>query len=528
MAGQREGADAAARAQLTPAFGEWASLVRANAAAARAWDFEVAGLPAADVRSLARREALEAAAGFSARMGVAVAAPGGPDALIVATGHQPDLYHPGVWVKDFALQRLAEQVGATAVDLVVDSDGFETVGISAACVTDGVHRCHQHLAVSAPDATFATSQVPSAEDVDGFCSAGKALLSTLPSAEPGRHFAEFCEHLGRACDDARDLAEAVTFARRRYEAAAGTDYLELPITHVARSKGFSAFVGEIAGDAHRFVEAYNGALASYREATKTRSAAQPFPDLARAGERVELPLWVVADGKRETVWAQPAPEGATALVTEQGAVVATVPADAGACALDAHCSSGEAALIVPKALALTLFARLFLCDLFIHGTGGGRYDRVTDDVCRRYFGVEPPAFVVATLTMMLPLGVPVATDEDVAAAKERLNRLEHNPDASVADATFLSAQERERAVALAAEKRELVVAIAAPDADKKALGQRIREVNAELAALLSPLRQQLAAKLAEVESERAAYEVITDRTYPFCLFSPRDVASTLE
>ena len=34
--------------------------------------------------------------------------------------------------------------------------------------------------------------------------------------------------------------------------------------------------------------------------------------------------------------------------------------------------------IAPKALALTLFARMFVCDLFIHGVGGGRYDRVTD------------------------------------------------------------------------------------------------------------------------------------------------------
>ena len=51
----------------------------------------------------------------------------------MATGHQPELYHPGVWIKDFLLQRLAEETGATALDVVVDSDGFETVAVTSPC-----------------------------------------------------------------------------------------------------------------------------------------------------------------------------------------------------------------------------------------------------------------------------------------------------------------------------------------------------------------------------------------------------------
>ena len=36
---------------------------------------------------------------------------------------------------------------------------------------------------------------------------------------------------------------------------------------------------------------------------------------------------------------------------------------------------------------LTLWARLLLCDLFIHGIGGAQYDRVTDLIVENYFGV---------------------------------------------------------------------------------------------------------------------------------------------
>ena len=44
---------------------------------------------------------------------------------------------------------------------------------------------------------------------------------------------------------------------------------------------------------------------------------------------------------------------------------------------------GDAAeLVAPRALTLTAIARLALCDVFIHGTGGGRYDRLVSLLAR--------------------------------------------------------------------------------------------------------------------------------------------------
>ena len=41
---------------------------------------------------------------------------------IVMGGHQPDLFHPGVWLKNFVLYAYAQTVGGTAINLVVDTD----------------------------------------------------------------------------------------------------------------------------------------------------------------------------------------------------------------------------------------------------------------------------------------------------------------------------------------------------------------------------------------------------------------------
>jgi len=41
---------------------------------------------------------------------------------LILTGHQPELVHPGVWLKDFAASRIARQAKGTALSLIIDSD----------------------------------------------------------------------------------------------------------------------------------------------------------------------------------------------------------------------------------------------------------------------------------------------------------------------------------------------------------------------------------------------------------------------
>lgn len=504
-----------------PAFELWAGMARANHDAASGWAFEVAGRRATEFRALARAEVLDAASAFSAKLGVDVAEAGSSDELIVATGHQPELYHPGVWIKDFLLQNLADRTGATAFDLVVDTDGFDALTVSSPCMTPGVQRCRQYLAVGGPDAYYAGSPVPGSAALSDFCSAADAMLSSLSAPAVRHHFSAFCQQLQGAAEVADNLAELVTIARRRYEASAGTDYLELPMTHLARTESFRLFVADLVLNAERFAAAYNAELDEYRSANKVRSVVQPFPDLGSVAGRIELPLWVFRDGARTTAWSEPAAGGTTRLVSDEGDLLAELPSD-GDGAVAALRASGVA--VAPKALALTLFARLFTCDLFIHGVGGGRYDRVTDGVCRRYYHVEPPTFAVASITMYLPLGARIVTEDEVSSAKERINRLAHNPDALLGEVEFDSPQEQSRAAALAAEKSSLVVAIGQFDADKKTIGRRIREVNAELAELLSPLRAGMEAELASLQVQLEASEILTDRTYPFCFWSPQEVA----
>ncbi|MHB8705972.1 MAG: hypothetical protein ACYC77_05600 [Coriobacteriia bacterium] len=502
---------------MEPPFEQWSALAEANRAAGRTWEVKIAGVPLATLRTEARRETLAEAAAYSRVLGVPVDDVAGPADLVALTGHQPELYHPGVWVKCFLLQRFADETGAATVDIVVDSDTFEHLEMVTPCLDPGVGRCGTVLAEGGPDVCYACSKPPTREAVESFRRSGLAALSTLPAPALPRHFASFADALSGSLADADTLADAMTIARRRYEALAGTRYLELPVTRQSRTSAFLRLVTHLALDAPGFASVHNTEVAAYRARTGTRSAVQPFPDLRTEGDLVELPLWWIANDRRRTVWAR---TSRPAIVIDDEVVAELDP--------DADRSHGlllEADLpLAPKALTLTLFERLFVADLFIHGVGGGRYDQVTDAVIASYLGIEPPHFVVASLTLHLPLGGHVVADEEIAAAEQRLNRLQHNPDQLLAEIEFDTVEQRARAVALSAEKCDLVAAIAGADADKKTIGARIRAVNAELATLMAPLAVQAEADLLQLRAQRDTSAVLTDRTYPYCLWDPREVA----
>lgn len=491
----------------SPPFGEWASLAAANVEARARWPLELA-----ELHALGRAETLEAAQTYSAALGLPSEARGG---LLIMTGHQPELFHPGVWVKDFLVQRFADEHGATGLDLVVDTDAAGHVTMKTPCLTPEVRICEVPVAEGTREAAYVQVAPPDDDARGRLRSRGLESLKTLPAPALGRHFESFCDALDAAAGATSDLASCMTLARRLYERPAGTDYLEVPVSRQSSTWAYRRFAASLLLDAQRFRSEMNSALGEYRRRTNTRSQAQPFPDLGGRDDRVDAPFWLLEGNTRRTVSV-----GAGGRLYAGEDLVAELGHDTDVAA--ERLAEHDIAL-APKALALTLFQRLFVSDLFVHGTGGGRYDRVTDEVIRRYFGIEPPAFAIASMTMLLPLGARLASTEDVAALEQRIHRFTHNPDQVLGEVEFDTVAECLRAEELASRKRELVGAIAAPEADRKALGAQIRSANEELSELLGPMVAELTSTLERFKAERDAADVLTDRTYPYCLWDPREV-----
>ena len=111
---------------IEPPPDELGAVVDRNVRDRASEDCDVQGRSLATLRQQARREMLvEAGRWVAGHSDVGPAPQHSTDdaaGLIFLAGHQPGLFHPGVWAKNFALDALARRHGAVAVNLLIDSD----------------------------------------------------------------------------------------------------------------------------------------------------------------------------------------------------------------------------------------------------------------------------------------------------------------------------------------------------------------------------------------------------------------------
>src|SRR5256712_6482929 len=109
-----------------PPARQFAALARRNAALLTDAPLTIAGVRLADVRRRARTEVLQAAKMYSLSLDL-TASTFAPSDLFLVTGHQPFLFHPGIWLKHLLIDRLAgSRMGA--LSMPVDNDVAEDVG----------------------------------------------------------------------------------------------------------------------------------------------------------------------------------------------------------------------------------------------------------------------------------------------------------------------------------------------------------------------------------------------------------------
>jgi hypothetical protein len=472
-------------------------------------DAAVLGVPLAEFRRKVRARALILAAQHTGVAQPSLELP------LIAMGHQPLFFHPGVWVKYFLLSRLASEHGAAGLHLIVDTDAPGPVAADVPARRDRLSRVSETLVDLPPDMPLEAAPLPTPDDWVGFVRRVRAHLASLPAPALVDRLEVFAGGEGDARGGSRTLGEFLARLRRRYEAyAVPSAYLELPLSTLADTPEFRAFALHLLRDPHELRHVYNTSLGEYRREHRVRSAANPFPDLAQEGGRVETPFWVVRGGRRTELFAA-RQDGMLVLASATDPLL-TVPA--GAAGVESVAASGLS--IRPRAMTLTLFARLCLGDLFLHGVSGGRYDRVTDVISARLFGCRPPAYMVATATLHLPLSVESSDAGERPALERRLMDLRHNPDRHIGSPS--DAQRR-----LVEEKWTLIRAVETmrPGPDRRAATRRIREVNEHLAAALDSEISGVEARLASLRERAETEDVLGYRGYSFFLFDPAEVGA---
>jgi len=480
-----------------PACCEWPALARANRLALDAATVDVGGLPLGELRRAARPEALALAASYTCGLGLKV--PEGGTDQVLCTGHQPVLAHPGIWIKYLAMARMVPP-GGVGLDLIVDTDAVEEIAAEVPRANGLLRRERIVMSRAGPDVPAETLPAPDPEQWRAFLEAIESCLQTAggPALAPGWDRSRLLP----VPPSGQGIAGAVTAARRALEGP--RPYLSLPVSRLARTGAFRRFVLSVAHQAGRFAAVHNATLATYRAHYGIRTGAQPFPDLAVEPGRIEIPFWLVAGGQRQALFI-----GADTTRFYAGG------RDVGPVARDPDDPAFAAMEVRPRALALTAFARLVVSDLFIHGIGGGRYDRATDAVVKAFYGVSPPAYATVTATLHLPFPAGAPLQDERHRLQRLLLDLQHNPD------RFLPAGDGPYS-ALVAEKwaliRRLDAAANLTRRERRAATQRIRELNLILTGAVADRLGEAQEALRRHNRREQEVEVTGYRGYPFLLF----------
>lgn len=322
---------------------------------------------------------------------------------LILTGHQTELHHPGVWIKNAVIDAVARKVGGRAMHLAVDTDA------------------PKHLTLTYPLGTTGDAAAFPITDDPALATADWSGLVSAPSPAHITHlertFAEQSESFGftpladnilaslrRLSLEESDLPRATTAAIHELDwHTLGLRYDAVLASPLWSSEGFALFTAHLIAHAPAYAAAYNAALADYRRQEGITTPGRPMPDLAVTSVSVELPFWLddlgAGSRTRATATLQNNAWGIT-LNEDRFEPGAKEGWDA-ARNLQFFCRKHNHRF-APRALTLTTFCRLFLADLFLHGIGGGRYDQVTDRTIQTFFHTPPPAFAVATATLYHP------------------------------------------------------------------------------------------------------------------------------
>ena len=487
--------------------------------------YDVQGRTLADLSAAARRALLEKALAYTRQYRETPQRWQQPGALegaqFLLSGHQPEMFHPGVWYKNFVLGALAKRLDGVAIHLLIDSDSCRSASIRVPTGTVGAPRV-EAVAYDEPlaempheermiqdAATFSTFAERSASLVRPFVADPLVaeLWPLVMSRNPGQ----------------KNLGLRLAQGRHALEESWHNETLELPQSAVCELPEFGWFVAHLLANLPRFWAAYNDALAHYRRAHRIRGHAQPVPDLTAVDGWLEAPFWIWSkeDPQRRPLFARQS--GDELITTDRQSQTISLALsddrDAAAAAQQLAELGSRGIKLRTRALTTTLFARVVLGDLFLHGIGGAKYDQVTDQIIRLYFGVEPPEFATVSATLRLPISCDAAECAEANQWPQQLRALKYHPE------RFVGGSGEGTPTELIAEKlRAVRVAKTSENAHQRHLA--IVAANEALQPFVSTLRDRIERDRDDQQIRGRGEAILRSREYSFCLY-PRERFSTL-
>jgi hypothetical protein len=304
---------------------------------------------------------------------------------MLSTCHQLHFFHPGIAIR-FHLIDLIQREDKCIIFMDTDrADLRVRIPFPEGCSPSGKG---SDPWVGGPSSQAKVSPAKERPKVFDFVVSDKPLytFSSLKSKRVEGFFKEIESHLGNAfrdtgcsClqefkrfseiflgqDPSLPLRERLADAFIRFNGIAARHVF---LTELLAGEEYSEFLGRIYAEAEQFRAVYNRSIDRFGDLFRFRFRNYPFPKLKEG----ELPFWIIRDDRRHQL--------------------STNRVDA---------SDLKRYTIIPKASPLTLFLRLHMAGVFMHGVGGGNYEWINEQILKGFYHMDPPPYFVMSATFHL-------------------------------------------------------------------------------------------------------------------------------
>lgn len=531
---------------FSPSADKIDSLLEENKRIFDHYSFKILNQSFKEIRGKSRKKVVEKALSFSKKFDLDIGGKIDPAyQYIIQSGHQPVFFHPGIWIKNIFLSKLLKSPlpdKSLGLNIILDNDICKDLNLSLPVLSSNgnlkLEKVDFLSSTLTPNLPFEEYPCPSLELITKFSRDIIHRLKSLESENKNilnnfKNYTRCMENSSCFCNQnykRGNLGEFLGLARRLYEQEIEPTYLEIPFSKICDSDEFLSFFLEIIKNIKTFSKIYNNKLDEYRKLFKIRNRAHPSPNLMVEKNLTEVPFWIWKEGdQRKKIFILKEEEvnylyndsyGKIFLIEKEGSKSLS--------SLKALLKEQELK-IRPKALLLTLYNRLFISDLFIHGLGGAKYDLVTDEIIREFFKVEPPHFLVISCTLYPNFkSSPRASVFKISALKKKIRDLEFNPERYV-DELPLTKKEKNQIGELIVKKTELIKKIkkTLSPIEKRKNSEEIRTINNFIVEKIISLKYELNKKIEEEEERIKKSKIYHFREFPYCFFSAKTLRNLL-
>ena len=311
---------------------------------------------------------------------------------IIMTGHQPIIYYPGIFIKLILADTIAKQVQGKAYYLVLDND-VEQVDWKFIWFENKTY-FKQHFVLSNYKQILLNQFINNNKknQLIYFIKEWMIRLYHIfaPSIVPKiKDALEYCINILEKKD--LSVAKLSVLINEYLMNQLNMQVKPIYVSDLVKTQSFREILQQIKLEHQRFREIYNRKLDEFRKIHHIKNPHYPFSNL----KENELPFWKSDGYTRQTL---------------------TIEDDI-------------KNLIFPKAIALSICIRIFLSDLMIHGTGGGFYDLLSEEILKEFFMEELSPHIVSTATIpILPKASIPLYSESKDNILKKLRKWKFNPE----------------------------------------------------------------------------------------------------